>query len=197
MQNAGGEVLGGTVDAQNTGGVLLGTVDSQTGGDPQHAVKPRLKLTSGTQLGGTAQLGATTPTTQVLGGTASLGTNPKLVPSTQTQAIGTVGGTASLGTTPNLVPSTQTEAIGTVKLGATAATALGKFGTRPLLTSKRVPTLWICRAAAGYRIAIPNFLYAGDPEIRGFDGNAFQFEGQAGSFYEALGGAGHQVNIAA
>ena len=35
---------------------------------------------------------------------------------------------------------------------------------------------------------------AGDPEIRGFDGNAFQFEGQAGSFYEALGGSGHQVN---
>ena len=36
-------------------------------------------------------------------------------------------------------------------------------------------------------------LDTGDPEIRGFDGNAFQFEGQAGSFYEALGGAGHQV----
>jgi hypothetical protein len=36
---------------------------------------------------------------------------------------------------------------------------------------------------------------AGDPEMRGFIGDNFVFDGEAGSFYEALGGAGHQVNL--
>ncbi|CAL5220388.1 g2394 [Coccomyxa viridis] len=107
---------------------LRGTFDSKTGGDPR-PVNGGLRLTTGTQLGGTAQLGSTAGTQTVLGGTASIGTTPNLVPSTTTQTIGTVSSAV------------------------------------------------------------------GDPEIRGFDGNAFQFEGQAGSFYEALGGANHQVSV--
>ena len=95
-------------DAQNSGN-LLGVVDSQVGGDPR-AVHAKLKLTSGTQLGGTAMLG-TTPTSTVLGGTANIQTAPNLVPSTQTQ----LGGTASLG-----------------------ASAVGEFGTRSLPTAEIV-----------------------------------------------------------
>ena len=96
--------------AQNTG-ELRGMVDSQMGGDPR-AVNARLRLTSGTQLGGTAMLGTTTPTAQ------------------------TLGGTANTGTTPSLVPSTQTQAVGTVTLGPPgAASAVGESGICPLLTS--------------------------------------------------------------
>ena len=37
--------------------------------------------------------------------------------------------------------------------------------------------------------------YAGDPEIRAFDGNTFEFEGNPGSFYEALADDTHQVSV--
>ena len=83
-------------------------VDSKMGGDPR-AVNARLKLTSQNQLGGTAQLGSTAGTPTVLAGTANIGTTPNVVPSTTTQAIGTVG---------------------TVKLAN--AQAVGESGSRPL-----------------------------------------------------------------
>lgn len=38
-------------------------------------------------------------------------------------------------------------------------------------------------------------VYAGDPEIRAFDGNTFEFEGNPGSFYEALADDSHQVSV--
>ncbi len=82
---------------------LRGTFDSKTGGDPR-PVNGGLRLTTGTQLGGTAQLGSTAGTQTVLGGTASIGTTPNLVPSTTTQTIGTV------------------------------SSAVGEFGSRPLQT---------------------------------------------------------------
>ncbi len=93
-----------TLYAQNPDD-LRGMVDSKMGGDPR-AVNARLKLTSQSQLGGTAQLGSTAGTPTVL------------------------AGTANIGTTPNVVPSTTTQAIGTVSL----AQAVGEFGSRPLQT---------------------------------------------------------------
>lgn len=36
---------------------------------------------------------------------------------------------------------------------------------------------------------------AGDPEMRAFDGNVFEFDGQPGSFYEAVADEYHQVSI--
>lgn len=41
----------------------------------------------------------------------------------------------------------------------------------------------------------PLATHAGDPEIRDFGGNNFEFEGRPGSFYEAVADEDHQVSI--
>lgn len=167
----------------NPNAQLTGRVTSVSGGNPT-AVGP---------IKTTVNVPSTTTTT---GGTFNvLGSG---VPATTTTTGGTFnvigsGGGASTGTT-------------TTVGGVTTVTSAAVGRRSPLSSWRacnwvdpcvhvRVLSQSICIPYSNGSKSNMTGVYAGDPEIRAFDGNTFEFEGNPGSFYEALADDSHQVSV--